>query len=70
VTGSDTIKYVEPEPITATVALEAAAEALRDADSYPGTISRVEVADGWMRLASLIDALGVPVSEPTEVGFR
>lgn len=69
-TASDTIKDVEPASITTADALEAAAEALRDADSYPGTISRVEVADGWMRLASLIDALGVPVSEPTEVGFR
>jgi len=70
VTGSDTIKDVEPAPITTFDALKAAAEALRDADNYPGAISKVEVADGWMRLASAIDALGVPVSEPTEVGFR
>jgi hypothetical protein len=68
VTASDTIKDVEPAPTTVATAIENAAQALREA---PRAADPVDVADSWMRLASLIDDLTPdPETPETQVGFR
>jgi hypothetical protein len=61
------IKNVEPAPITAATAIENAAQALREAAT---TTAPVDVADGWMRLASLIDSMYTPTPAESQVGFR
>jgi hypothetical protein len=73
VTDSDTIKDVEPAPITATVALHTAGEVLRNIANLPfgaSPDSAVAVAEAWMHLAQLLDAMA-PVEVPeSQVGFR